>query len=416
MSHYVAVNSLLDQEALLRGTSTYFPDQCIPMLPEALSNGICSLNEGVDRLVVVCEMDVNAGGEVLSHSFHNGVIRSIKRMTYDQVDRIMGGVWNTQAIEIVTMLAHMNECWRVLNKKRMERGALDFEPPASDSADGLDTGANRTDSHRLIEEFMLAANESAAQFICEATGESLLRVHEPPDPAKLKALMDLLAPLGISPPRGYQTPAAIIRSVIDQASNRPDRDIILSCALRAMKKAKYALGQGDDNSLHFSLQTSLYTHFTSPIRRYPDLVVHRHIKGILSGGSPDLAMVNEVAEQCSDRERASTNAERAMNKRLHARIMEQHIGETFNGFVSTINRRGIHVVFGEQFEGIITPSSLEAKGLDYCLEEGSAGVTNGHAAWVSYEPGTKVVIAVTAADEYRRSIMLELSLKPFPKE
>lgn len=407
VSHYVPMNSPLDNEAFRRATSVYFPDQCTPMLPEELSNGICSLNPGVDRLAVVCEIELSSDGQILSKAFHNGVINSKHRLTYNQVDQVLAGSGSV-SYDTDKMLLQMAACSESLNKIRMDRGALDFGMHGADSSSKTVSPATWSDSRRIIEEFMLITNECAASLLCVEAGLSLLRIHEEPDRVRFAEMVASVQELGINVAEEIVEPAKVLKGILSCAANRLDREIILSLALRSMKKALYSPGSGNDRSLHFSLQTCCYTHFTSPIRRYPDLVVHRHIKKIIDGEVPhiDRRELEMVADQCSMREKCASDAERAIVKRLQVRSMAGFVGEVFDGVVTGVSRKGIFITFGNPAtEGVVSPNTLEMKAADYCFEANTFSVCIGD-HWDEYRIGKQVSVVILAADEYKRQIDL----------
>jgi ribonuclease R len=292
VSHYVAPGSALDVEAVNRGNSVYFPDFVVPMLPEALSNGLCSLNPKVDRLVMVCEMTVSAAGKVSGYKFYEGVIHSHERLTYTKVGQMIAERGDTnssirqQYHHVLGPLDTLYDLYQALRAERAKRGAIDFETVETrilfDDNRKIEriVPVHRNDAHKLIEECMLCANVCAAKLLDKATIEALYRVHEGPSGEKLENLQTFLAELGLSMRgKGKPTPAAY-QSVLQMVQDRPDAHLIQMVMLRSMSQAKYQ----PDNQGHFGLSYTAYTHFTSPIRRYPDLLVHRAIRYLLRAG------------------------------------------------------------------------------------------------------------------------------------
>jgi ribonuclease R len=384
VSHYVKKDSPLDREAYLRGTSVYFPDRCIPMLPERLSNGICSLNPQVDRLTMTAEMLFDRSGALLESSFYPSVIKSAARLTYTIVKRIIVDDDRELADKyrpVAPMLAEMKELALILMAMRKKRGSIDFDLPEPEIIIGL-TGqtegiirAERNLAHQLIEEFMLAANEAVARHITSRDIAFLYRVHENPDPAKLHTFQEFIFGFGyeFKLVEDKVEPAELQR-LLAQADGKPEERMINYALLRCMKQARYAA----DNVGHFGLASNCYCHFTSPIRRYPDLVVHRILKASLgltqladdkSGGaegkraSKQLALATErlaeVAEHTSKRERVAMEAERDVVEMKKLQYMQQHVGEEFDGYITGVAAFGFFVELEELFvEGLVHISTL----------------------------------------------------------
>jgi ribonuclease R len=379
VSHYVKKDSPLDQEAYLRGTSVYFPDRCIPMLPERLSNGICSLNPNVDRLTMTAEMLFDRGGTMLESSFYASVIKSTARLTYTIVKQII--VDNDRELAdkfrpVAPMLLEMKELALILMEMRKKRGSIDFDLPEPEIIIGL-TGltegiirAERNLAHQLIEEFMLAANEAVARYITGRDIPFLYRVHENPDPAKLQTFQEFVFGFGYEFKLVEEKvkPSELQRLLV-QADGRPEERMINYALLRCMKQARYAA----ENVGHFGLASDCYCHFTSPIRRYPDLVVHRILKAALttaSKGEPEgkraskqLAIaterLGEVAEHTSKRERVAMEAERDVVEMKKLQYMQQHVGEEFDGYITGVTAFGFFVELEELFvEGLVHISTL----------------------------------------------------------
>lgn len=371
VSHYVKENTALDKEALARGTSIYLVDRVIPMLPHKLSNGICSLNEGVDRLTLSCLMDVDAQGEVLNHEIVASVIRSNKRMTYRHVNEILAGdeKRRIQYEELVPLLENMQALAHILSKKRKARGAIDFDTKEAkiivdDNSRAVDIAVReRGEGERLIEDFMLLANETVAEHFKWMELPYIYRIHEKPQLKKLQRLSLLLSSLG------YHLHGSLshihpreLASLVDQSKGQPEHTLIATTMLRCMQKAKYSpecLG-------HFGLADEYYTHFTSPIRRYPDLLGHRLIHTYLINGDMSektqakyAALLPDFAEQCSLREVVSVDLEREVEDVKKAEYMSEHIGEEFEGYISSITRFGFFVELENTVDGLVHMSELK---------------------------------------------------------
>ncbi|MDD2853490.1 MAG: ribonuclease R [Desulfuromonadaceae bacterium] len=373
VSHYVKKDSPLDREAYLRGTSVYFPDRCIPMLPERLSNGICSLNPNVDRLTMTAEMLFDRSGAMLESTFYPSVIKSAARLTYTIVKQIIvdGERELTDKFRPVSpMLADMKELALILMAMRKQRGSIDFDLPEPEIIIGL-TGqtegivrAERNLAHQLIEEFMLAANEAVAHYITAKGIPFLYRVHENPDPAKLHIFQEFVFGFGyeFSLVEDKVKPAQIQR-LLTQADGRPEERMINYSLLRCMKQARYAA----ENVGHFGLASDCYCHFTSPIRRYPDLVVHRILKASLDSTTKQAARklaiaterLGEVAEHTSKRERVAMEAERDVVEMKKMQYMQKHVGEQFDGYITGVTAFGFFVELETLFvEGLVHISTL----------------------------------------------------------
>ncbi len=371
VSHYVAPGSPLDLEALNRGTSVYFPGRCIPMLPEALSNGICSLNPRQERLAVTSDMLFGSDGELVEAAFYPSVIRSDERLTYTEVKEILtDGNPDTTARyrPILEDLRLMEELARRLRKKRRTRGSIDFDLPEPEIVLDLQGRpesigrAERNLAHSIIEEFMLAANEAVAAHITSHGAPCLYRVHESPDPLKLKEFREVIKPLGLSfRMRGDTVSPLELQRLLDAAEGSAAERMVRELLLRCMKQARYSA----ENLGHFGLASPCYLHFTSPIRRYPDLVVHRILKGLLSGGLKKreakaiAARMPEIAELASRRERAAMGAEREIVDLKRLQYMEERVGETFDGFITGVTSYGFFVELAELLvEGLVHVTAL----------------------------------------------------------
>ena len=377
VSRYVTPGSPLDREAYLRGTSVYFPDRCIPMLPERLSNGICSLNPRVERLTMTAEMLFDPSGTMLESRFYSSVIRSAARLTYTQVARLIVDSDPATAEELgslAPMLLEMKELALSLMEMRRRRGSIDFDLPEPEIIIGL-TGqtegiirAERNLAHQLIEQFMLAANEAVAAFVTERGVPFLYRIHENPDPAKLTAFQEFIYGFGYELPlENERVNPADLQRLLAQAEGKPEERMLNYALLRCMKQARYAA----ENLGHFGLASKCYCHFTSPIRRYPDLVVHRILRGVLAVAEQSdskkaekqlaaaTANLGEVGEHTSKRERVAMEAERDVVELKKVQYMQRHLGEEFDGFISGVAPFGLFVELEELFvEGMIHITTL----------------------------------------------------------
>jgi len=356
VAEYVNHDSALDNEACQRGTSVYFPDRVIPMLPEALSNGLCSLNPEVDRLCMVCDMKLDARGKVLSSRFYEGVLRSHARMTYDQVERITSQ-GNPELRErfghVLETLGHLEKVYRALARRRERRGALDFDSQAvyfQFDAEGRVADirlSTRHDAHRLIEECMIAANVEAARFVAEQL-PMLYRVHEPPQSDKLESLQDFLRAQGLSVRWKDQPEPAQFAAIQNQVADSPLRPLVNAVLLRSLSLAVYQ----PENRGHFGLALASYAHFTSPIRRYPDLLLHRAIKHLVRKQARDRfpyseGRMEELGRHCSSTQRRAEEATRDVDERLKAQFMQRHIGDVFDGIVTGVTSFGLFVELPE---------------------------------------------------------------------
>ncbi len=366
VAHYVRPGSALDREAYQRGNSVYFPARVIPMLPEALSNNLCSLNPKVDRLVMVCVMDINKAGHIDHYRFAEAVINSKARLTYNEVHAMMEKNDNRvreRFKDIVPQLEQLYDIFRILQKARKERGAIDFDLPETKIVFGRDRKIEkiipyeRFNSHRVIEECMLCANISAAKFLEKHKQPGLYRVHEGPTDEKFENLNRFLQEIGLKIP-GHRKPvpgdyAHVLRVMAD----RPDAHIIQTILLRSMSQAVYS----PENKGHFGLAYEAYAHFTSPIRRYPDLMVHRGIKQLLANKKPagDAAAFVLAGEHCSMTERRADDATNEVTDWLKCEFMLDKVGQSFPGVISGVTSFGIFVELVDFYvEGLVHISIL----------------------------------------------------------
>jgi ribonuclease R len=369
VSAYVPPAGALDGEARERGTSVYFPRKVIPMLPENLSNGLCSLNPGVDRLCMVCDMRVTSGGKVREARFYEGLMRSAARLTYDEVAGILvegDAELRRRHAKVLPQLEHLHAVWRVLARARERRGAVDFDLP--EVAMVFDPKGHvarveprhRNDAHRIIEECMIAANVEAARFLEKHKVPALYRVHAPPEEDRLGALKEFLGAFGLSLPTRERLEPKHLSALVREVAGRPDADLIETVILRSMSAAAYQ----PDNIGHFGLALERYAHFTSPIRRYPDLLVHRAIRHILRGGKPDdfthgKQEMEGLGRHCSATERRADEATREAMDWLKCEFMLDRVGEEFDVIVTGVVDFGLFVQIPEfQIDGLVHISSL----------------------------------------------------------
>jgi ribonuclease R len=370
VSAYVTPESALDKEGFERGNSVYFPDRVIPMLPEVLSNGLCSLNPKVDRLCMACELYVSRDGKVTRTRFFEAVMRSHARLTYDQVAAMLveeDAELSEQHAELLPHLHELYAMYQVLLEARAARGAIDFDTVETkfviDDSGRISSiePTVRNDAHRIIEECMLAANVAAARLFQRKKMPALFRIHETPKEEKLSDLREFLAELGLNLPGGNKPTAKDYGTLLDGVRGRPDFHLIQTVLLRSMQQAMYS----SDNVGHFGLAYEAYTHFTSPIRRYPDLVVHRIIKHILAGGTaadldyskPEL---QQVGEHCSGTERRADEATRDVEHWLKCEFMRDKLGEEFDGTITSVQGFGLFVELdGVYVDGLVHITALD---------------------------------------------------------
>ncbi|HRO28019.1 MAG TPA: ribonuclease R, partial [Luteimonas sp.] len=352
VSSYVRPGTPLDDEAQLRATSVYFPGFVVPMLPETLSNGICSLNPKVDRLCFACDMQVDRDGEVVRSTFHEAVMRSHARLTYTQVWKAVGeGDADAQAQvgALLPQVERLHQLYQVLAKARAKRGAIEFE--STEVRFVLDNRGEvtqagmlvRNDAHKLIEECMIAANVEAAKFLLEAKIPAPYRIHDKPPESKYADLLEFLKEFALRMPPWAKLQPKDFANLLVKVRDRPDATLLESVILRSQSQAVYS----PENIGHFGLALHAYAHFTSPIRRYPDLLVHRAIKHVLKRGKRDSFHSSRematLALQCSERERRADEAEREVDERYRAAWMEQHVGGEFDGTISGVTSFGLFV-------------------------------------------------------------------------
>ena len=367
VSHYVTFGSACDKEARRRATSTYLSDRVVPMLPQKLSNDLCSLRPDRTRLTKTVEMEFDSSGKFRSSRIYNSVIKSCARLTYSRVADVFEGKDRKTAKNIVSSLLNMKELYLKLKKRRIDNGGLDFDFPEAvilrDSVGEISDiiRYERNAAHEVIEEFMIMANSIVAAFIFEKGFESIYRIHESPDQTSLDQLRENLRKMGLKIDFSSKTSQVEIQSVMKAASGRKDEEQVNIQILRALKKAVYSTRHVP----HFGLAINDYTHFTSPIRRYPDLVVHRIVDDILKKKEPSYGPDNlkSIAEYCSEAERRAEDAERQFMNLETAHFMKVHVGRVFNGKVVSIHPFGVFIEIKEHFvEGLIPEHSYKGRG------------------------------------------------------
>jgi len=425
VSHYVTPNSALDHEAFERGTSVYFPHHVVPMLPEVLSNGLCSLNPGVDRLCMVADIKLSRAGNITGYEFYPSVMHSQARLTYNQVnDYFDGNMENvpdsltgnkdvlTGNKDVKKSVDTMHQLYKVLVKKREERNAMEFETPETyikfNEEGGIDAIVPRTrgDSHKLIEELMLLANTCAANFALKNELPVLYRNHDKPDSEKSRTVHEYAKNFGISFPEENPTQADYKR-IIEATKDRPDAVSIHSMLLRSMMQANYS----PDNIGHFGLAYDEYSHFTSPIRRYPDLMLHRAIKAKVTGKKqPQMDFtLEEAGQQTSDTERRAEKASRFVESWLKCHYMKDHVGEEFDGVVTTVTSFGLFINLTELFiDGLVHISNV---GKDYFVYDEKQQQLIGQDKGMVYGLGDLVRIKVAAVNMDLLQIDFELIAK-----
>lgn len=418
VSNYVQYNSALDREALKRGTSVYLADRVVPMLPERLSNGICSLNQGEDRLALSCLMDIDEKGKVVSHQIAETVINVNERMCYTDVKNILEDT-DEEAKKryeaLIPMFFMMKELSGILRNSRHHRGSIDFDFPESKiilNAAGKAIDVKPYEANvatKIIEDFMLMANETVAQEYCTEEIPFVYRTHDNPDPEKVESLLTLLHNQGVKIQKAKEeiTPKEI-QQIIESIEGLPNEAMISRLVLRSMKQAKYTT----ECSGHFGLAAKYYCHFTSPIRRYPDLQIHRIIKDNLRGrlmreGRTEhyAEILDEVARQSSVCERRADEAERESDKLKKAEYMSYHLGEEFEGIISGVTGWGLYVELPNTVEGLVHVNTLRD---DYYVFDQESYELCGEMTKKVYKLGDKVRVRVADADKMLKTVDFEL--------
>ena len=419
VSHYVQINSALDKEAQKRSTSVYFPEQVIPMLPEILSNGLCSLNPNVDRLCMVCELYINEQGQVTRSRFFDAVMSSHARLTYNEVAKMLVDGDQALAEKYKALMPHLQELYalyKVMRVSREQRGAMDFDTQETRIIFGAERKIEkivpvvRNDAHKLIEEFMITANMAAARFLNSKKMPKLLRIHDGPSADKLLNLKTFLGELGLSLGGGAKPTPLDYMHLVESIKDRPDAHLIQTVLLRSMSQAIYS----PELKGHFGLALEAYAHFTSPIRRYPDLLVHRAIRHCLQGkpvesffyGIPDMVV---LGEQCSANERRADDATRDVVSWLKCEYMMDKVGEEFPGIISAVTSFGFFVELAEVYvEGLVHISNLAQ---DYFHFDATSHQLKGERTGINYRLGDGVNVRVVRVDLDEKKIDFELAQK-----
>jgi ribonuclease R len=416
VSHYVHVDTALDTEAQSRSTSVYFPEKVIPMLPEILSNGLCSLNPHVDRLSMVCELLVNDEGVVTRSRFFEAVMRSHARLTYTQVAKMLVEGDQKLANQYAELMPHLTTMYRLyqtMRRQREVRGAMDFDTQETKIVFGENRKIEqivpvvRNDAHKLIEEFMITANNAAAKFLNRKKIPRLLRIHDGPGVEKLLTLRTFLGELGLHLGGGDQPHPLDYMHLLESVKDRPDAHLIQTVLLRSMSQAVYS----PDTKGHFGLALDAYAHFTSPIRRYPDLLVHRAIRHSLRGGNASSFRYSPndmvtLGEHCSANERRADEATRDVNSWLKCEYMMDKIGEEFTGIISAVTSFGFFVELQSIYvEGLVHIASLRQ---DYFLFDAASHRLYGERTGVRYRLGDSVKIKVIRVNLDDKKIDFEL--------
>lgn len=415
VTNYVQERSALDREALERGTSVYLADRVIPMLPQKLSNGICSLNAGENRLALSCIMKISKTGEIVDHEIAETVICVDRRMSYSGVQKILQS--DEQALkeneEFVPMILQMKELSDLIRERRGRRGSIDFDFPETKIL--LDENGKpveirpyeRNDATKIIEDFMLMANETVAEEYFWRELPFLYRTHEVPDEEKIRKLSTFINNFGYHIHVRNEVKPKEIQKLLGKVEGTPEEDLISRLALRSMKRARYTT----ENTGHFGLAAKYYTHFTSPIRRYPDLQIHRIIKENLRGRlnenriSHYEEILPEVARKCSERERSAEEAEREVTKMKKAEYMRTRIGEEYDGVVSGVTKWGIYVELPNTVEGLVHVADMKDDHYEFSEQEYEL---YGRHTGKTYKLGQRIRVRVADADKVQRTVNFEI--------
>ena len=410
VAHYVQIGSALDKQATVRGTSVYFPDRVVPMLPEVLSNGLCSLNPKVDRLCMVCDMRISKDGKVTSAKFVEAIMRSSARLTYSQVDDFLtSNSASSVAKPLHAVVRELHALYKVFAIARQRRGAIELDLPQTKfelDKNGAIKGiraVQRNDAHRLIEECMITANVQAAKFLRKNKMPGLYRVHPKPDPERFDELRLYLVSLGLKVPHSEHVEPRQFNKLLAQVKDRPDSAAISMAMLRSLTHAEYT----PKNIGHFGLALDAYAHFTSPIRRYPDLLVHRAIRHVIRGGKPgryqyDAGSMERLGNITSAYERRAEEATRDVEAWLKCEYMEAHVGEEFSGVITGVTNFGLFVQITElQIDGLVHVTSLAN---DYYHYESGSQRLVGERTRKSYALGESMTVKVQRVDLETRRI------------
>jgi ribonuclease R len=414
VSYYVRANSALDREAQCRGNSVYFPDRVVPMLPEHLSADLCSLKEKVDRAVIACHLTFDALGRMKSHRFERALMRSAGRLSYNEVQEALDGIPNDKTGPLLgPILKPLEACYRALTKAREKRNPIDLDLPEHkielDDQGRVKSIAlrDRYDAHRLIEEFMIQANVAAAEALEAKRTPLVFRIHAPPSQEKLHALSDFLSTMNINLPKGQTITTPMLNRILAGARNTPNADLINVIMLRSMAQAEY----NPDNIGHFGLSLRRYAHFTSPIRRYADLIVHRALvrafklgQGGLTDGEID--RLERVSQDISAFERRAMAAERDSTDRYIAAFMSDRVGAEFAGKVSGVTRFGLFVRLAETGADGLVP--VRALGREFFHHDERAHALVGESSGLTYRLGDKVRVRLEEATPLTGGLRFEL--------
>ncbi|MBI5468170.1 MAG: ribonuclease R, partial [Deltaproteobacteria bacterium] len=416
VSRYVKEGCEIDAEAYARSTSVYFPDRCVPMLPEALSNGICSLNPGVDRLTMTAELEFDSGGRVTKKRFYESVIKSAERMTYTNVKKLLHNedeALTERYSAILADLRLMAELAEKLSEGRKEAGSIDFDLPEPQIIIDIEGNvedivrSERNVAHRLIEEFMLAANRAVAEEFSSKDIPFLYRIHEEPDEESIRDFAEFIAGFGLHFKSGGGPKA--FQKILKSVEGKPEERLINHVLLRSMKQAVYS----EENAGHFGLAFRDYTHFTSPIRRYPDLIVHRLLKLLIHGRYGHDArdrvetLLPEMAGHTSARERKAMEAEREIADLKKCQFMRDKAGESYEGFITGVTSFGLFVELKDYFvEGLVHVSNLRD---DYYIFDEKRHALTGEHTKRAFRLGDQAKVTITKVDLERRRIDLVLA-------
>lgn len=415
VTHYVREDDAIDKEAFERGTSVYLLSRVVPMLPKKLSNGLCSLNPNEDKLTLSCEMEINSDGKVINSDIFKSVIKSKHRLTYEDVTKLLKG--DTEIIEkykdIEELLKQMEKLATLLNKHRMKRGAIDFDfkeskITLSENGKPIDVCAyERGISNRIIEEFMLICNETVSEQMFWTNTPFIYRVHENPDPEKLDIFYEFVNNLGMDFKINKEVRPADLQEILKEVKGKNEENVVATLLLRSMMKARYT----PESLGHFGLAAKYYSHFTSPIRRYPDLIIHRIIKEYIDGKIDEkrqtslVKITSESSVQSSERERNAEMAERELDDLKKTEYMSDKIGEKFNGIISSVTSFGFFVALENTIEGLVHITELQDD--NYVFDENRLMLI-GENFKNAYKLGDEIEIEVVKADIEAREIFFAL--------
>ena len=425
VSHYVREKNPLDKEALKRATSVYLIDRVIPMLPKKLSNGICSLNPNVDRLTLSCFMEIDKKGKVLAHEIDETVIKTNERMTYTDVTKILEGKADEELLKrydyLIEDFKTMEELCLILREKRRKRGAIDFEFEESkiilnELGRPIDIKPyERAIANRIIEEFMLVCNETIAENMYWQNLPFVYRVHEEPDDEKLQRFKDFIHNLGYTIKSSQEIHPRALQEILEKVQGKPEETVVSTLLLRSMMQARYS----PECAGHFGLAAQYYCHFTSPIRRYPDLQIHRIIKENLNGKINDkrrerlAVIVDEAAKQSSEMERLAEDAEREVDDLKKAEYMMDRIGEEYDGIISSVTSFGIFIELSNTIEGLVHITDLDD---DYYVYDEAHLMLIGERTKNIYRLGDTVKVRCSRVDIDNREIFFDIVKNEGEKE